>query len=148
MNAFTSLSINSKANVCNGSEADATIVCNRPEADIPISQMTKVDNGFSRIMDLRQAYVSLLLLSVFCVACTDRDLRGRFSKSKDGKTYLAVTDDNGGQCGPLTVDGKEWAKPINQPREIKPGNHVIECGVDLNFTIPAGVIYEFNYWGP
>lgn len=97
---------------------------------------------------MKPVYVSVLLLPLILVGCEDGDLRGKFSKSADGKTYLAVTDDNGGKCGPLTIDGKNWEKPINRPREIVPGKHVIKCGGEIGFTVPAGVTYKFNYWGP
>jgi hypothetical protein len=97
---------------------------------------------------LKLAYASVFLLSLVVMGCEDHDLRGRFSKSMDGKTYLAVTDDNGGKCGPLTVDGKNWEKPIDRPREIVPGDHVVKCGGEIGFTVPAGVTYKFNYWGP
>jgi hypothetical protein len=98
--------------------------------------------------DLKQSYVSIFLLCLFCLGCGDYNLRGKFSKSADGKTYLAVIDDNGGHCGPLTVDGKKWEKPINRPREIVPGRHVIKCGGQIGFDVPAGVVYKFGYWGP
>jgi hypothetical protein len=32
-------------------------------------------------------------------------LRGTVSPSSDGKTYLAIDDDNGGACGDLIIDG-------------------------------------------
>ena len=98
--------------------------------------------------DLKSAYLSILLLSLICVGCDDSDLRGKFSKSVDGKTYLAVIDDNGRKCGSITVDGKDWERPIDRPREIAPGKHVIKCGGEIGFTIPEGVTYKFNYWGP
>ncbi len=83
-----------------------------------------------------------------CVACKEGDLRGQFKASPDGKTYLAVLDDNGGQCGPLKVDGKLWAHPIGEVARINPGHHTISCGAELEFDIPQGVVYKFDYWGP
>jgi hypothetical protein len=87
-------------------------------------------------------------LSLFCVACSQRDLRGSFAASKDGKTYLAVVDDNGGQCGPLTVDGKPWSHPIGEAGLVNPGRHKIRCGLAIEFDIRPGVVYKFDYWGP
>ena len=97
---------------------------------------------------LRSVFFRLFSIAFVCAACEDSDMRGKFAKSKDGKTYFAVIDDNGGQCGPLTVDGIEWPKPIDEPREISPGRHVIKCGGEIAFTVPEGVIYKFKYWGP
>jgi hypothetical protein len=39
------------------------------------------------------------------------------------KTYLAITDDNGGGCGPIEVDGKLWRHPIGKAGQIEPGRH-------------------------
>jgi hypothetical protein len=90
----------------------------------------------------------LLMSTLACLGCDDGHLRGAISPSKDGKTYLAVVDDNGGKCGPLTVDGKEWSQPIDKPRLIDPGSHVIKCGTEITFSIPPGVLFKFDYWGP
>lgn len=85
---------------------------------------------------------------ILCVACDDGDLRGTFRKSKNGKTYLIVADDNGGQCGGIRVDGKPWAHTIGEAALIDPGPHRISCGGEIGFEIPKGVVYKFNYWGP
>ncbi|ACB36400.1 hypothetical protein Lcho_4148 [Leptothrix cholodnii SP-6] len=97
-------------------------------------------------MSLRTAV--LLLTCTICTGCDDGYLRGAVSKSPDGKTYLAVVDDNGGQCGPIKVDGAVWSYPIGQAVPISPGVHTIECGAGLSFEIPKGVIFKFDYWGP
>ena len=81
-------------------------------------------------------------------SCGDRDLRGSFERSTDGKTYLAVIDNNGGGCGPIIVDGKPWVYPIGQLGPIEPGHHKIACGGEIGFTIPPRVVYRFDYWGP
>ena len=86
--------------------------------------------------------------SLLCVACTHRQLRGSFTPSQDGKTYLAVMDDNGGHCGPIKVDGRVWPYSIGQAGPIEPGRHAIECGGDIQFDIPQGVLFNFDYWGP
>ena len=89
-----------------------------------------------------------LLASLACVACDDRHLRGSVTQSSDGKTYLAVIDDNGGHCGPIKVDRKLWPLPVGQAGLIQPGRHTIECGTEIEFTIPPGVVFKFDYWGP
>jgi len=94
--------------------------------------------------------ILLLLISVcaFITGCGDGYLRGAVEPSPDGKTYLAVIDDNGGGCGPIKIDGKIWDHPIGQPGKISPGTHVIECGGKIEFAVPVGVIFKFDYWGP
>ena len=87
-------------------------------------------------------------ISVYCTGCDENDLRGSWSPSKDGKTYLAVADDNGGHCGPIKVDRKIWPHRVGEAAQIKPGNHTIECGGEIGFDIRPGVVYRFSYWGP
>jgi len=92
-------------------------------------------------------YLVLLLPLLLC-GCSDGHLRGAVSKSPDGKTYFAVLDDNGGKCGPLKVDGVVWPHPIGKAVRFQPGEHTISCGAEITFSVPAGVIYKFDYWGP
>lgn len=89
-----------------------------------------------------------MVLCVICVACDNSDLRGTWHKSKDGKTYLDVVDDNGGDCGGIRVDGKPWTHRIGEAALIDPGTHTINCSGDIEFSIPSGSVYKFNYWGP
>jgi hypothetical protein len=89
-----------------------------------------------------------LIALVSCIACGDSDLRGTYKPSGDGNTYLAVVDDNGGHCGPLTVDGKLWRHKIGEAAPIEPGHHTIACGAEIQFDIPRDVVYKFDYWGP
>jgi hypothetical protein len=97
-------------------------------------------------MTRRKLTIALALSLV--AGCDDGELRGHVSRSNDGKTYLAVVDDNGGKCGPLLVDGKAWKHAIGQRAEIAPGPHHISCGIEVAFEIPAGSVYAFDYWGP
>ena len=90
----------------------------------------------------------LLTVVVSVAACDDGYLRGSVTQSSDGKTYLAVVDDNGGKCGPIIVDGKLWPYKIGEAGPIAPGSHKIECGGWVNFKIPQGVVFRFDYWGP
>ena len=92
--------------------------------------------------------VTAAALLVACAGCGGSDLRGSWRKSKDGKTYLAVTDDNGGHCGGIFLDGKPWNHPIGEPALIKPGGHTIHCGGSIGFDIQPGTVYKFHYWGP
>lgn len=85
---------------------------------------------------------------VLCVACPHRQLRGSATPSLDGNTYLAVIDDNGGKCGPIKVDGKVWPFSIGQAGRVEPGSHMIECGGSIQFDIPKGALFKFDYWGP
>jgi hypothetical protein len=76
------------------------------------------------------------------------ELRGKSERSVDAKTYLVVDDDNGGGCGPILVDGRNWPHPIHSPGPIEPGVHKIECGGAIEFEIRQGTTFHFNYWGP
>ena len=92
---------------------------------------------------------ALLVAAVaLCVACNRNQLRGSVTPSQDGKTYLAVMDDNGGHCGPIKVDGQVWRIQIGQAGRIEPGRHTIECLGRIQFDIPQGVLFKFDYWGP
>jgi len=90
----------------------------------------------------------MTLLCLCCFGCGHSDLRGSWSPSKNGKTYLIVADDNGGHCGPIKVDGKKWDHRIGEAAQIDPGPHTIECGGEIGFEIQPGVVYKFDYWGP
>lgn len=94
--------------------------------------------------------VASLLVLLLCLACnhSHSQLRGSFAQSQDGKTYLAIMDDNGGHCGPINVDGRAWPYPIGRPGQIEPGHHTIACGGDVQIDIPQGVLFKFDYWGP
>ena len=74
-------------------------------------------------------------------------LRGHVTDSPDGKTYLAIVDDNNG-CT-IKVDGHDWDVPVGTPKEIAPGEHEIDCDRSkIGFIIPEGVVFNFDYWGP
>lgn len=96
----------------------------------------------------RASLLVCALSGIFLAACDESNLRGKWSTSDDRKTYLAVVDDNGGACGPLLVDGKQWPYKIGVPGPISPGRHTIYCGAGMAFEIPEGVIFQFDYWGP
>ena len=94
-------------------------------------------------------HAALVLLLLFgCVGCGDRHLRGTVTPSSDGHSYLAVLDDNGGRCGPLTIDGKVWLHPVGALGPIAPGRHVITCGGEISFSISPRSVFKFDYWGP
>ena len=93
-----------------------------------------------------------LLLTTFA-GCENRDLRGKWVRSSDGKTYLVVDHDNGGACGPMIVDGREWPHAIHSPGQIEAGIHKISCGdlgpnYFIEFEIKPGTTFYFDYWGP
>jgi hypothetical protein len=94
---------------------------------------------------------ALLLAAILAGACGNGDIRGSASSSADGRTYLAIDDDNGGHCGGLIVDGHEWPHELHAPGAVEPGLHRIACGDTMNslgVTVKAGTTYHFNYWGP
>jgi hypothetical protein len=90
----------------------------------------------------------LTMTTAFIASCSGHLQRGSAAPSPDGKTYLAVMDDNGGACGPIKVDGHVWTHRIGEAAPIEPGTHTIECGASIAFEIPQGTVFKFNYWGP
>jgi len=92
--------------------------------------------------------IGLPLAVIALASCSGDHLRGDTSPSSDGKTYLAVVDDNGGHCGPIRVDGRPWPYALGDAGSISPGDHTIECGGSIAFSVPAGTVFKFNYWGP
>ncbi len=92
-------------------------------------------------------FSSLIIVICVCAGCAKTDLRGSYRPSHDGMTYLIVDDDNGGQCGPIRVDGKIWPQPVGHAGRIEPGHHPIGCGGIIDFDIRPGVIYKFDDWG-
>ena len=88
------------------------------------------------------------LFSLILAGCDDGYLRGSVTPSKDGRTYLTAVDDNGSACSTFLLDGKPWPYKINQPGLVSPGRHRIECGGWIEFDIPDGVVFKFDYWGP
>lgn len=89
----------------------------------------------------------LVGLALAAIACDDGHLRGSVSPSSDGHTYLMVVDDGG--CNVLTVDGAMWRHGRARAR-IAPGEHRIACdgGSGIDFDVPEGVVFGFDYWGP
>lgn len=86
--------------------------------------------------------------------CSKRDLRGWWADSGDGKSYFVLDDTNGGNCPPVFIDRQEVPGAIGGELQISAGNHSITCGTagdigqGVAFTVPPGVIYHFDYWGP
>lgn len=99
-------------------------------------------------MSGNKSFQVVLLLLATLLGCEERPLRGSIMASADGKTYLAIVDDNGGHCGPIKVDGRTWMHRIGEVAPISPGTHTITCGTEIKFDIPRGVTFRFDYWGP
>jgi len=94
--------------------------------------------------------ICVVAVVVTSLACSEHELRGKWTRSADGKTYLVIDDDNGGACGSIFVDDVEWPRPLETPRPIAPGGHEIRCGDSggIHFEVPAGTTFYFNDWGP
>jgi len=113
--------------------------------------MTRLMTTTRRITILSAAAALLCV----CTGCS-HNLRGSWKHSKDGNTYLAVAEvdgGGGGRCDNVFVDKKLFPHPIGAPHLTTPGKHTISCntaesGSEIGFEIPAGVIYRFDYWGP
>jgi len=94
-----------------------------------------------------------LAILVFFTACLascsgDDHLRGDVSLSDDGKTYFTVIEDNGEYCYPIELDGNVWGHKLGEIMEIAPGIHTIEACGEIQFEIPEGAVFKFDYWGP
>ena len=87
-------------------------------------------------------------IGVAICACASEPLRGSATQSADGRTYLVVADDNGGACGPILLDGTQWAFAIDSAGPVTPGVHRIACGSEVEFSVDSGTTFRFNYWGP
>jgi hypothetical protein len=98
----------------------------------------------------RLTVVVLLATVAITPACSDGELRGKSVPSPDGKTYLIVDDDNGGNCGGLRVDGQAWTYKIHSAGPITPGVHTMGCGDSATtaFEVHMGTTFHFDYWGP
>ncbi|MES3037157.1 MAG: hypothetical protein V4736_04545 [Bdellovibrionota bacterium] len=106
---------------------------------------------------MKKIIFGVLGLLILCTAIfwflspKNRNLRGSYTPSSDGKTYLSIKDDNGGVCKPLLVDGKEWKLKTDEAAVVSAGEHKIQCGKadsGIGFIIPDGTIYSYDYWGP
>jgi hypothetical protein len=94
-------------------------------------------------------FIGLLLIGPLSLAaCSDHPLRGEGVPSVDGRTYLIVADNGGGECPSIKVDQKDWPHKIGEPGPVEPGKHTIDCGGPIAFRVPEGEIFTFNYWGP
>jgi hypothetical protein len=78
----------------------------------------------------------------------NRNLRGWWTATSDGKTYLVIEDRDGSEESRCTLDGQPWTYRDGQRGEIKPGVHELRCHMKVGFNVPSGVEYHFDYWGP
>ena len=82
-------------------------------------------------------------------ACSGREPRGTTHASNDGGTYLVVTDDNAGNCGLVSIDGKHWPHGLDERAPISAGDHTLRCqDSEYSFNVAKGSVFKFNYWGP
>ncbi len=105
-----------------------------------------------RFGEMRTIGTSGVVFVLLLTSCGGRDLRGKWSKSNDGGTYLVVDrlKDFGG-CEKIWVDAKAWSHREDEVGRIDPGNHTIACdekSVAISFSVARGTTYHFNYWGP
>ncbi len=83
------------------------------------------------------------------VTCSgDAYLRGKVEPSNDGLTYLMIADDGNGTCKSVLLDGKVWPYKTGEVGKVSPGIHKIDCNGIIEFDIPEGVVFKFDYWGP
>lgn len=89
-----------------------------------------------------------VVLAASLTGCgNDGHLRGHLTDSPDGKTYLAIANEQNGCL--IKVDGQVWDAPVDTPKSISPAEHKIKCyGGKVRFVSPCGVVFNFDYWGP
>jgi hypothetical protein len=88
------------------------------------------------------------LLAMACHRKPSASLRGTYTASGDGRSYLVI---EGAPACPLELDGKAWSGKAKAPIPMAPGIHVLGCagtkpGAELE--IRAGQTFRFDYWGP
>ena len=99
------------------------------------------------------AVLAFLLLGVsyYFYSCRNRNLRGWWKDSSDGKTYLVIKDDDegsgdeGNQC---FLDGEPWPHKVGERGEIEPGNHEVGCPAKVGIVVRRGTEFHLDYWGP
>jgi len=92
--------------------------------------------------------LSIIIFSFLVFGCAEYELRGKVTQSEDGKTYLVVLDDNGGKCGPITLNGVLWPYPLGVAGKVKPGGKILKCGATIGFDVRKGTTFHVTYWGP
>ena len=120
-------------------------------ADATVRRRRPPHMNDTRRLNHRASLLIVAFAALLFIGCPRGDLRGSAVASPDGGTYLVIDDDNGGACGAIMVDGKVWPRPLDQPHPISPGVHHIQCGEDdglTQFTVEAGTVFHFAYWGP
>jgi hypothetical protein len=93
--------------------------------------------------------LALALLLCLLAACSKRELRGQWTRSGDGKTYLVVAESPG--CSGIRVDGKRWPYPLGARGVVGAGTRRISCSDGSNeveIEVKAGTVFKFDYWGP
>ena len=88
----------------------------------------------------------IILTIAVLAGCSEVHLSGTLEPSEDGKTYLAIDDNNGGHCESILVDGEVWSHPVKEPAQIEPGVHYIQCGSKVEVDIPEATLFHFNHW--
>ena len=83
------------------------------------------------------------------LACSKSELRGQWTRSKDGKTYLVIAESPG--CTTFRVDGKRWPHRLGAPGVVPAGVRKLSCSDGSNeiaFEVKPGTTFRFDYWGP
>ena len=84
---------------------------------------------------------------IYFYSCRNRNLRGWWKYTSDGKTYLVIEGPDEDSSDPCLLDGRPWPYKNGQGGEIEPGVHELSCPGKIGFKVPAGVEYHFDYWG-
>ena len=99
----------------------------------------------ARVSPFRRVAIVLLVP----LACGKSELRGQWTRSEDGKTYLVIAESPG--CTSFRVDGKRWPHPLGSRGGIPAGVRRISCSDgsnEISFEVKLGTTFRFDYWGP
>ena len=92
---------------------------------------------------------SLVLLTLLVLACAKSELRGQWTRSADGQTYLVIAESPG--CDAFRIDGRRWPHAVGSRGAISPGIRRLSCLDGYNetqFEVKRGTTFRFDYWGP
>ena len=129
---------------------DARYPKGRQLSRFPFDEVSVVIGGM-KIATVLTTFSVVLGVSSFVdpANCQERDLRGTTTPSVDGGTYFVLADTSG--CKSVLVDGKKWSYAIGMLGPIGDGKHSIACGdpdLAIEFEVPLGKTYGFDYWWP
>src|SRR5215471_15539307 len=92
----------------------------------PLRNNATLSNGKALFSPIPLLALSIVIgVTILLVSTRNSDLRGTWTASKDGKTYLVIDNADGYPGRPILVDGSPWRQEIGQAGRVEPGRHWI-----------------------